>query len=101
MLESKPGLVTYLGRKVIVGIRPSDFEDASLGDVADCPGREEYGNGYAAEPWDGCPGTHPAAAHRFIRAGPFPATPSRYCCGVPRRLQTWLLAPRFNELTSG
>jgi multiple sugar transport system ATP-binding protein len=34
VLESKPGLDGYLGRKVILGIRPSDFEDASLGDAS-------------------------------------------------------------------
>ncbi|HEV2375909.1 MAG TPA: sn-glycerol-3-phosphate ABC transporter ATP-binding protein UgpC [Streptosporangiaceae bacterium] len=28
MMESKPGLSNYLGREVILGIRPSDFEDA-------------------------------------------------------------------------
>src|SRR5579862_6172448 len=32
VLESKPGLDNYLGRKVILGIRPSDFEDGALGD---------------------------------------------------------------------
>jgi len=30
MLERKPGLDGYIGREVILGIRPSDFEDASL-----------------------------------------------------------------------
>jgi multiple sugar transport system ATP-binding protein len=34
VLEAKPGLDGYLGRKVILGIRPSDFEDASLGDAS-------------------------------------------------------------------
>src|SRR3974390_2084448 len=33
VLDNKPGLADYLGRKVILGIRPSDFEDASLGDA--------------------------------------------------------------------
>jgi multiple sugar transport system ATP-binding protein len=28
--EAKPGLANYLGKQVILGIRPSDFEDASL-----------------------------------------------------------------------
>ncbi|MBV9854360.1 MAG: sn-glycerol-3-phosphate ABC transporter ATP-binding protein UgpC [Streptosporangiaceae bacterium] len=32
VLENKPGLSDYFGRKIILGIRPSDFEDASLGD---------------------------------------------------------------------
>jgi ABC-type sugar transport system ATPase subunit len=32
MLDAKPGLSNYLGREVILGIRPSDFEDASLAD---------------------------------------------------------------------
>jgi ABC-type sugar transport system ATPase subunit len=31
VLDAKKGLADYLGRKVILGIRPSDFEDASLG----------------------------------------------------------------------
>jgi multiple sugar transport system ATP-binding protein len=30
VIESKPGLAEYFGQKVILGIRPSDFEDASL-----------------------------------------------------------------------
>jgi multiple sugar transport system ATP-binding protein len=30
--DAKPGLSNYLGREVILGIRPSDFEDASLAD---------------------------------------------------------------------
>jgi len=29
LLEDKPGLDAYFGRKVILGIRPSDFEDAA------------------------------------------------------------------------
>jgi multiple sugar transport system ATP-binding protein len=33
VLGAKPGLADYLGRKVILGVRPSDFEDASLGDA--------------------------------------------------------------------
>jgi multiple sugar transport system ATP-binding protein len=32
VLDAKPGLAGYLGREVILGIRPSDFEDASLAD---------------------------------------------------------------------
>jgi multiple sugar transport system ATP-binding protein len=32
VLESKPGLDSYFGREVILGIRPSDFEDAKLAD---------------------------------------------------------------------
>jgi multiple sugar transport system ATP-binding protein len=31
ILDAKPGLADYFGKKVILGIRPSDFEDASLG----------------------------------------------------------------------
>src|SRR5215471_15172355 len=31
VLNGKPGLTDYFGKKVILGIRPSDFEDASLG----------------------------------------------------------------------
>ena len=34
VFDAKPGLEGYLGRKVIMGIRPSDFEDASLGDAS-------------------------------------------------------------------
>ena len=30
VVEAKPGLDGYIGKKVILGIRPSDFEDASL-----------------------------------------------------------------------
>src|SRR5690348_12536709 len=32
VLENKPGLADYLGKQVILGIRPSDFEDASVTD---------------------------------------------------------------------
>ena len=32
VLEAKQGLSDYIGKKVILGIRPSDFEDASLAD---------------------------------------------------------------------
>ncbi len=32
VMEAKHGLADYFGKKVILGIRPSDFEDASLGD---------------------------------------------------------------------
>jgi multiple sugar transport system ATP-binding protein len=34
VLENKPGLADYLGKQVILGIRPSDFEDASLGNTS-------------------------------------------------------------------
>jgi multiple sugar transport system ATP-binding protein len=33
LLDAKPGLSGYLGREVILGVRPSDFEDASLADA--------------------------------------------------------------------
>jgi multiple sugar transport system ATP-binding protein len=33
VINRKPGLADYFGKSVILGIRPSDFEDASLGDV--------------------------------------------------------------------
>src|SRR6266700_5756703 len=34
VLAAKPGLADYFGREVIVGIRPSDFEDSDLADAA-------------------------------------------------------------------
>jgi multiple sugar transport system ATP-binding protein len=34
VLDAKAGLAEYLGRPVILGIRPSDFEDASMGDAS-------------------------------------------------------------------
>ena len=34
VIGSKPGLTDYFGKKVILGIRPSDFEDASLGNAS-------------------------------------------------------------------
>src|SRR5690349_1254465 len=34
VLEAKPGLADYFGQKVILGIRPSDFEDAALGNAS-------------------------------------------------------------------
>jgi multiple sugar transport system ATP-binding protein len=34
VLEAKPGLADYFGKKIILGIRPSDFEDASLGNAS-------------------------------------------------------------------
>jgi multiple sugar transport system ATP-binding protein len=34
VLDAKAGLADYLGRTVILGVRPSDFEDASLGDAS-------------------------------------------------------------------
>jgi multiple sugar transport system ATP-binding protein len=33
-IENNPGLSNYFGKKVILGIRPSDFEDASIGEMA-------------------------------------------------------------------
>jgi multiple sugar transport system ATP-binding protein len=33
VLAAKPGLDSYIGREVILGIRPSDFEDAGLADA--------------------------------------------------------------------
>jgi multiple sugar transport system ATP-binding protein len=32
-IDNNPGLVNYFGKKVILGIRPSDFEDASMGNA--------------------------------------------------------------------
>jgi multiple sugar transport system ATP-binding protein len=34
VIEAKPGLTDYFGKKVILGIRPSDFEDATLGNAS-------------------------------------------------------------------
>jgi multiple sugar transport system ATP-binding protein len=34
VLEAKPDLDKYFGRKIILGIRPSDFEDATLADAS-------------------------------------------------------------------
>jgi multiple sugar transport system ATP-binding protein len=34
VVEAKPGLDGYFGRKVILGIRPSDFEDATFADAS-------------------------------------------------------------------
>jgi multiple sugar transport system ATP-binding protein len=34
VLESRPGLADYLGRTVIIGIRPSHFDDAAHGDAS-------------------------------------------------------------------
>jgi multiple sugar transport system ATP-binding protein len=33
VIEAKPGLDRYFGRKIILGIRPSDFEDGALADA--------------------------------------------------------------------
>jgi multiple sugar transport system ATP-binding protein len=32
LIDAKPGLDSYFGREVILGVRPSDFEDAALAD---------------------------------------------------------------------
>ena len=34
VLQAKPGLADYVGKQVILGIRPSDFQDASLGNTS-------------------------------------------------------------------
>ena len=34
LIDAKPGLDGYFGRKIILGIRPSDFEDAAYGDAS-------------------------------------------------------------------
>ena len=34
VLDAKPGLSDYIGRKVILGVRPSHFEDAAFGDAS-------------------------------------------------------------------
>src|SRR5262249_38530965 len=34
LIDAKPGLDSYFGRPVILGIRPSDFEDAAYGDAS-------------------------------------------------------------------
>jgi len=37
LIESRPGLDGYFGREVILGVRPSDFEDAALADTTWAP----------------------------------------------------------------
>ena len=37
-IDNNPGLASYFGKKVILGIRPSDFEDASLANSTDASG---------------------------------------------------------------
>jgi multiple sugar transport system ATP-binding protein len=34
LLEDRPGLAGYLGHEIILGVRPSDFEDAAIADPA-------------------------------------------------------------------
>ncbi len=34
VFEAKPGLDGYLGKQIILGVRPSDFEDAAFGDAS-------------------------------------------------------------------
>jgi multiple sugar transport system ATP-binding protein len=34
LIDSRPGLDQYFGKKIILGIRPSDFEDATLADAS-------------------------------------------------------------------
>jgi multiple sugar transport system ATP-binding protein len=34
VLDGRPGLTEYVGRQIILGVRPSDFEDASLADAS-------------------------------------------------------------------
>jgi multiple sugar transport system ATP-binding protein len=34
VLQDKAGISDYFGKKVILGIRPSDFEDAALADAS-------------------------------------------------------------------
>jgi multiple sugar transport system ATP-binding protein len=34
LLEDRPGLAGYIGREIILGVRPSDFEDATIADPA-------------------------------------------------------------------
>jgi multiple sugar transport system ATP-binding protein len=34
VLDAKPGLADYFGKKVILGIRPSDFDDAAFGNAS-------------------------------------------------------------------
>ena len=34
LVDNRPGLAGYLGREIILGVRPSDFEDAAIADPA-------------------------------------------------------------------
>ena len=69
VLESRPGLADYLGRKVIIGIRPSHFDDAAHGDASwarfpvTVTATAELGT---ADPRD-LPGRRPADRSRVVR----------------------------------
>jgi multiple sugar transport system ATP-binding protein len=76
LLDSRPGLDRYFGRQVILGVRPSDFEDAAWGDPSWAPFpvtvsvTEELGSEiHAIFPIDAPPVEHARIAGTFGIAG--------------------------------
>ena len=69
VLESRPGLADYLGRTVIVGIRPSHFDDAAHGDasVGAVPGHGHRDRGTRHRDPRDLPDRRPADRPRVVR----------------------------------